>query len=115
VVPYGARWMYFSLGTIAVVAGLDDFASVRESIKQRGGHLGIAEHGAPFAEGQVGGDDQRGPFVELADRPASRRGSVVIESQVDEQVLGCLPSIPELEVAGIEARRCIERPPPSAY
>jgi hypothetical protein len=26
-----------------------------------------------------------------------------------------LPSIPELEVAGIEARRCIERPPPSAY
>jgi hypothetical protein len=30
------------LEAIAVIAGL---ASVRESIKQRGGHLGIAEHG----------------------------------------------------------------------
>jgi hypothetical protein len=36
-----------------VFAGLDDFASVRESIRQRGGYLGIAEHGAPFAEGQA--------------------------------------------------------------
>jgi hypothetical protein len=32
--------------------GLDDFASVRESVEQGGGHLGVAEHGAPFAEGQ---------------------------------------------------------------
>jgi hypothetical protein len=38
---------------IAVVAGLDDFASVREPIEQSGGHLGVTEHGAPFAEGQV--------------------------------------------------------------
>ena len=33
------------LEAIAVVAGLDDFASMRESIEQRGGHLGVAEHG----------------------------------------------------------------------
>jgi hypothetical protein len=45
------------LEAMAVVAGLDDFASVGEPVKQGGGHLGIAEHGAPFAEGQVGGDD----------------------------------------------------------
>lgn len=35
---------------------------------QRGGHLGIAEHGGPIAEGQVGGDDDRGLLVELADQ-----------------------------------------------
>jgi hypothetical protein len=39
-----------------------------EPIKQRGGHLGIAEHGAPFAEGQVRGDDEGDALVELADQ-----------------------------------------------
>jgi hypothetical protein len=37
------------LEAIAVVAGLDNFASIRESIEQRSGHLGVAEHSAPFA------------------------------------------------------------------
>jgi len=39
-----------------VVAGLDDIAVMGEPIKQRGGHLGVAEHTGPFAESQVGGD-----------------------------------------------------------
>jgi hypothetical protein len=38
------------LEAMAVVAGLDDFASMRESIEQGGGHLGVAEYGAPFAD-----------------------------------------------------------------
>jgi hypothetical protein len=40
---------------------------VGQAIEQRGGHLGIAEDGRPFAEGEVGGDDDRGPLLEPAD------------------------------------------------
>jgi hypothetical protein len=40
---------------------------VIEAIEQRGGHLGVAEHARPFAEGEIGGDDDRGAFVEAAD------------------------------------------------
>lgn len=35
---------------------------------QHGGHLGIAEHGGAIAEGEVGGDDDRGLLVEHADQ-----------------------------------------------
>ena len=41
----------------AVVAGLEDVAVVGEPVEQGRGHLGVAEDGGPFAEGQVGGDD----------------------------------------------------------
>ena len=37
-----------------------------ETVEQRGGHLGVAEDGWPFAEGEVGGDDDRGALVEPA-------------------------------------------------
>ena len=52
----------------AFVAGLDDVAVVGETVEQRGGHLGVAEHARPFAEGEVGGDNDRGPLVEPADQ-----------------------------------------------
>jgi hypothetical protein len=39
-----------------------------DAIEGRGCHLGIAEHGGPLAEGQVGGDDDRGLLVELAEQ-----------------------------------------------
>ena len=51
----------------ALVAGLDDIAVVGQAIEQRRGHLGVAEHAGPFAEGQVCGDDDRGPLVKPAD------------------------------------------------
>ena len=51
----------------AFVAGLDDVAVVSETIEQCGGHLWVAEHARPFAEGEIGGDDDRGAFVEPAD------------------------------------------------
>ena len=35
-----------------------------------GGHLGVAEDGGPFAEGEVGGDDDRGTLVEPAHQVA---------------------------------------------
>lgn len=47
------------------VSGLDDLAMMGEPIEQRGGHLGIAEDGGPFAECQVGGGDDAGALIEL--------------------------------------------------
>ena len=51
-----------------VVAGLNDLAMVGQPVEQRGGHLGVAEHAGPFAEGEVGCDDDRGAFVEATDQ-----------------------------------------------
>ena len=50
----------------AVVAGSQDVPMVRQAIEKRGGHLGIAEHTGPFAEAEVGGDDDAGLLVEPA-------------------------------------------------
>ena len=41
----------------AVVAGFDDVAVVGETIKECCRHLWVAEDAWPFAEGEVGGDD----------------------------------------------------------
>src|SRR5271168_2883224 len=41
---------------------------VREAVEQRGGHLGITKNGRPFAEGEIGRDDDRGALVEAADQ-----------------------------------------------
>ena len=46
---------------------------VREPIEQRGGHLGIAEHLGPFAEAEIGGDDDAGALVELAQQVEQQR------------------------------------------
>ena len=43
-----------------------------DAVEQGGGHLGIAEYAHPFGEGQVGGDDQRGLLVKLADQMDSK-------------------------------------------
>lgn len=41
---------------------------VRQPVQQGSGHLGIAEDGHLFSERQVGGDDQAGLLVQLADQ-----------------------------------------------
>ena len=51
----------------AVVTGLDDVTVMGQAVEQRGRHLGIAEHARPFAECQIGGDDDGGALVEPAD------------------------------------------------
>ena len=56
----------------AIVAGLDDLTMMGEPIEESGGHLGIAEHGGPFTEGEIGGDDDRGAFVKPADEVDGR-------------------------------------------
>jgi hypothetical protein len=40
-----------------VVARFDDVAVMSETVEQRGRHFWIAEHARPFAEGEVGRDD----------------------------------------------------------
>ena len=70
----------------AVVAGLDDVAVVGQAIEQRGGHLGIAEDARPFAEGQVGGDDDRGSLVEPADEVEQELAAGLGERQIAEFV-----------------------------
>ena len=75
----------------AFVAGLDDVAMVGQPVEERGGHLGIAEHLWPFAERQVGGDDNRGLFVEAADEmeqqlPARQRERQIAELIEDDEI-----------------------------
>ncbi len=50
------------------VASLNDVAVMSEAVQECGSHLRVVEHGGPFAEGQVGRDDDRGALVESADQ-----------------------------------------------
>ena len=40
---------------------------VREAVEQRHRHLGIDEDGRPFAEGEIGRDDDRRALIEAVD------------------------------------------------
>src|SRR4051794_31776754 len=51
----------------ALVSGFDDVAVMGEAIEHGRGHLGVAEDLGPVGEGEVGGDDDQGVLVELAD------------------------------------------------
>jgi len=72
----GSRWGFLLSGfgllggavlePEAVVAGLEDVAVMGKPIEQRGGHFGVAEHTGPFAEAEVGGNDDAGALVEFA-------------------------------------------------
>src|SRR5262249_6989802 len=67
-----------------VVSGLDDVAVMSEPVEERGGHLGVAEDAGPFAEGEVGGDDDGGTLVELADEVEEEPSAGLAEGQVAE-------------------------------
>ena len=61
----------------ALVAGLDDVAMVGETVEQGHGHLGVAEHARPFAEGEIGRDDDRGLLV-AAETPTIKLSSCIL-------------------------------------
>ena len=69
-----------------LVSGLDDLAVMGEPVEQRGRHLGVAEDGRPFAERQIGGDDDRGSFVEPADQVEEQLSAGLGERQIAEFV-----------------------------
>ena len=81
--------------------------TVLEAVEQGCGHLGVAEDGRPFAEGEVGGDDDRGALVEPAHEVEEQPPSGLGEGQVaefveddevapDELEGGCIISILQL-------------------
>ena len=59
---------------------------VREAIQERGGHLGVAEDLYPLAEAEVGGEDQRGLFVQMADQMEQQRPAGLGEREVAQFV-----------------------------
>jgi len=59
---------------------------VGEAVEQGRGHLGVAEHRWPFAEGEVGGDDDRGALVEPAHEVEQQLAAGLGEGQMAEFV-----------------------------
>ena len=57
-----------------------------EAVEQRGGHLGIAKYRWPFAEGEVGGDDDRRAFVKFADEVEQELAASLGEGEVAKLV-----------------------------
>jgi hypothetical protein len=98
----------------AVVAGLDDIAVVGQAVEQRGCHLGVAEHAGPFAEGEIGGDDDGRALVKPADEVEQQLAAGLSERQVTEfveddefhpgQMLGdtTLPSVAGLDLEAVD-------------
>lgn len=74
-----------------VVAGLDDVAVMGQPAKQRGYHLGVAEHAEPFAESKIGGDNYGGVLVERPRKgAASSRDLLTANWLVDRR---CAPPL----------------------
>ena len=57
-----------------------------EAVEKGCGHLGVAEDGGPFAEAQVGGDDDAGALVEFAQQMEEQRTARGTERQVAQFV-----------------------------
>jgi hypothetical protein len=57
---------------------------VGEAVEERRGHLGVAEDGRPFTEGEVGGDDDGGLLVETADEVEEQLTTGLGEGKVAE-------------------------------
>jgi hypothetical protein len=96
----------------AVVTGLDDVAVVSQTVEQRGGHRRIAEHAGPFAEGQIGGDEDGGALIKPADEVEEKLTAGLGKGQISElvqdnevhpgQVLG-KPALSPVAGLGLEA------------
>src|SRR6185437_12815406 len=74
------------LETEAVVSGFEDMTAVGEPIEERGRHLRVAEHGRPLAEAEIGGDNDAGLLVELAQQMEEQCAAGGAERQVAEFV-----------------------------
>ena len=55
---------------------------VGQAVEQGCGHLGVAEDGGPFAESEVGGDDDRGALVEPAHQVEQQLAAGLSEGQI---------------------------------
>ena len=68
----------------AVVSSFDDIAVVCEAIEESGRHFGVCEDARPFAEGEIGGDDDRSSFVEPTDEMESELTTGLGKGQIAE-------------------------------
>jgi hypothetical protein len=59
---------------------------VGQPVEQRGGHLGVAKHAWPFAEGEIGGDDNGSSLVEPADEMEQELPAGLGKGQISELV-----------------------------
>ena len=57
-----------------------------ETIEQCCGHFGIAKDAGPFTEAQVGGDDDTGAFIKLAQKMEEQCTSRGAERQVSQLI-----------------------------
>ena len=65
---------------------LDDVGTEGESVDDCLAEAGVGEDARPLAEGQVGGDDQAGAFVALAEDLEDELGRAVGQREVAELV-----------------------------
>jgi hypothetical protein len=83
-------WASWGSGAVleapGLVAGLDDLAVMGQAIEECGGHLGVAEDARPFAEGEIGGDEDRGALVEAADQMEQQLPAGLGEGQIAQFV-----------------------------
>lgn len=63
------------LEPIAVIPGLLYVTATGEAIEPRGGHLVITKDAGPFAESQVGGDDDACAFIQLVQKREEPRAT----------------------------------------
>src|SRR6516165_8000117 len=70
----------------AIVSSFDNVAVMSEAIEQRGRHLGVGEDAWPFAEGEIGGHDDRGALIEPADEVEEELAAGLGERQIAEFV-----------------------------
>jgi hypothetical protein len=57
----------------AIVPGFQDMATMGQAVEQSRGHLGITEDSRPFAEAEVGSDDDAGALIKLAQQMEEQR------------------------------------------
>ena len=67
-------------------AGVDDVRTVREPVDDAFREPRVGEHLGPFAERQVGGDDQAGAFVSVGEDLEDELGAAVGQREVAELV-----------------------------
>jgi hypothetical protein len=75
---------------------------VGQAIKQRSGHFGVAKYAWPFAEGQIGGDDDRGALVEPDDEVEQELTAGLSEWQIAEFVKNGDTTLPSVTALGLE-------------
>lgn len=59
---------------------------VSQSIQQSRGHLFIYKHCRPFGKAEVGGNDDAGPLIELADQMEQQCATSLAEGQVTQLI-----------------------------